>query len=349
MRRTSASFFGVALLTAALSASCQEAVSGSGAGGQQAKPAQATTPPGSRPLPAARIRSATITILSSNVTNFGSGEWGFAALVEADGRRILFDTGAQADTVLRNVRSARIDLSEVTDLVFSHGHEDHTGGLMALRSELGKAKPQALSRAHLAPGFFYPRIVQGREVNWNGKLKAEYEAGGGTFIEHAKAEQIAPGVWLTGPIARVHPEENWWSGGGGRVKRPDSTLAENNMPEDQALVLDTERGLVVLSGCGHAGIINTLEYARQQVRQAPLHAVIGGFHLIGTEDARIDWTARKLKELGVENFFGAHCTGIEAVYRIRQITGLDRKACAVAAVGGVFRLDKGIDPGPIAR
>lgn len=339
--------FGLSVAAAVLAATlvvCPGARAQAGRQALQPPPGQAAR---ANPLPErARVRSATITILSANVTNGGIGEWGFAALVEADGRLVLFDTGAQPDTVLRNLRFAKIDLSNVTDLVLSHRHGDHTGGFKTLRAELAKTNPRALSRTHVAQGFFYPRVIQGREWDPLARMRADYEAGGGTFFEHAKAEEIFPGVWVTGPVARIHPEKNY---GGGQVRRPDSTLAEDNVPEDQALVLDTDRGLVVLSGCGHAGIINTLAHARAQVRKAPIHAVIGGFHLIGMDDEHMEWTGRQLKELGVEQFLGAHCTGLEAVYRIRQATGLDRKLCAVGAVGSVFRLGKGIDPGPIAR
>ena len=90
---------------------------------------------------------------------------------------------------------------------------------------------------------------------------------------------------------------------------------------------------MVISGCGHAGIINTLEYARKKVQAAPIHAALGGFHLFALNDEKLDWTASKLKEFGLKNFLGTHCTGIEAVYRIRQQTGLDRQSCVVGAVG----------------
>jgi 7,8-dihydropterin-6-yl-methyl-4-(beta-D-ribofuranosyl)aminobenzene 5'-phosphate synthase len=82
---------------------------------------------------------------------------------------------------------------------------------------------------------------------------------------------------------------------------------------------------------------------------APVHAVIGGFHLFQLDDERLKWTAGKLKEFGVENFLGAHCTGIEATYRIRELCGLSRKTAAVTAVGGGFTLGEGIHPGSIAK
>src|SRR5262249_14431293 len=159
--------------------------------------------------------------------------------------------------------------------------------------------------------------------------KAEYEASGGRFIVHDKAEEIFPGAWLTGPVPRVYPERNW--SGNVRLKAADGAVSEDNLPEDQSLILDTERGLVLISGCGQAGIINGVESARRHVRAAPLYAAIGGFHLFEKDDKHLEWTAGKLKEFGVQNFLGAHCTGIEAVYRLRTMTGLNRRTCAVGA------------------
>ena len=105
-----------------------------------------------------RIRSARITILSTMLADTkGLGEWGFAALVEADGHRLLFDTGARPDTVLANARELGIDLSGVTDVILSHHHGDHTGGLLALRRALMKDRPGALSRCYVGRGKKMPR------------------------------------------------------------------------------------------------------------------------------------------------------------------------------------------------
>ena len=85
----------------------------------------------------------------------GVGEWGYSALIEVDGRRLLLDTGARPETVLNNARELGIDLSTVTDLVLTHNHDDHTGGLRTLRRELSARNPAALSRIHVARGIFW--------------------------------------------------------------------------------------------------------------------------------------------------------------------------------------------------
>ncbi|MGH9838585.1 MAG: MBL fold metallo-hydrolase [Blastocatellia bacterium] len=293
-----------------------------------------------------RVRSLRICVLSTMLADRGIGEWGFAALVEADGRRILFDTGARPDTVLKNARELGVDLSTVQEVFLSHNHGDHTSGLLTLRKEFAKTNPAALARTHVGKGIFWSRPIKAGEGNPMIALKPAYEAAGGVFVEHAEPKELLAGIWLTGPVARVHPERNW--SGAGRVKSLEG-LVEDTLPEDMSLVFDTDKGLVVLSGCGHAGIINTLEYARQKIRNAPVYAAVGGFHLFALSDEKLAWTATKLREFGLRQFLGGHCTGIEAVYRLRQGTGLDRSTCVVSAVGSSFSLEKGIDPLQIAR
>jgi 7,8-dihydropterin-6-yl-methyl-4-(beta-D-ribofuranosyl)aminobenzene 5'-phosphate synthase len=93
-----------------------------------------------------RVCTGRVVILSTNIAQEGIGEWGFAALIEADGHRILFDTGARPDTVIKNAREMKINLTDIRDLVLSHSHADHTGGIMTLRRELAKENGAALWR-----------------------------------------------------------------------------------------------------------------------------------------------------------------------------------------------------------
>lgn len=299
--------------------------------------------------PPAPVKALKITILSTMLADGQElGEWGFAALVEVDGRRILFDTGAHTDVVLKNVRSLGLDLSNVPDVILSHHHGDHTGGFVTLREAVAVKTPGALARTHVGAGIFSPRFSIRPDVEDNPmvRLKAEYEKTGGVFVEHAKPVQLYPGVWLTGPVPRKYPERNW--SGSGQMKTASGNV-EDNLPEDMALVLDTADGLVVLTGCGHAGIVNIVDYARTFIRPARVHALIGGIHLFNADDKTLAWTTGKLKEIGVDNFIGAHCTGIETVYRFRPDLGLDRAHAVVGAVGAKFELGQGIDPGHIAR
>ena len=307
-------------------------------------------------LPASALGSVhalKITVLSTMLTDaVGMGEWGFSALVEVDGHRLLFDTGGRPETVLHNARELGLDLSNVEDVILSHNHWDHVTGLVTLRRELSKTNPGALSRAHVARGIFLERLIP-PDVRGLGKItmaevKNGYEALGGKFIEYAEPKQLFTGVWLTGPVPRPFPEKNYPALI--HYRDPDGNLVADNIPEDQSLVLDTDKGLVVLTGCGHAGLINILTYARQTERPgAQVYAALGGFHLFAAKADTLSWTADKLKEFRVAQIMGAHCTGIEPVYYFRERLGLERKACVVGAVGSSFDLAQGINAGNIAQ
>src|SRR5688572_24839154 len=132
-----------------------------------------------------RVKSLKITILSTMMADKGIGEWGFAALVEVDGKRILFDTGRRPRTVLENAAELGVDLTNVTDVILSHNHADHTGGLMTLRGEVAKKNKAALARAHVGAGIFESRPGDdGKEGNSMIDTRRAYEASGGAFVVH---------------------------------------------------------------------------------------------------------------------------------------------------------------------
>jgi 7,8-dihydropterin-6-yl-methyl-4-(beta-D-ribofuranosyl)aminobenzene 5'-phosphate synthase len=301
-----------------------------------------------------RVDQLRIRILSTMLSDYvGVGEWGFSAVVETPQKRILFDTGMRPETVLHNAQELKVALSDIDDVVLSHNHGDHTGGLVTLRRELLKARPGALARAWVGQGIFdsMPSVkgapgpagpYSGLEgLEWNRLLVArpEYESLGGAFVIVDKPREIAPGVWLTGPVPRKYAERNFPAG----VRRKTAAgLVDDIVAEDMSLVVDTPRGLVILTGCGHAGIINTIAYAREKIRDTPVYAVVGGMHLFDLSDEKLDWTAEQLKTFGVQQILGAHCTGVESAIRLRQRLGLSRAAAPVGAVGTVFDLQKGI-------
>jgi len=279
------------------------------------------------------VKALKITVLVTNVggdPRAGYGEWGYSALV-----------GASPDLVLQNARALHIDLSDVEDVVLSHNHWDHVGGLMMLRRELSKTNPKAISRVHVGAGIFRPRLTAtGEDHNGLKDIQAQYTATGGSFVVHDHPTELWPGVWFTGPVPRPNDEKNW--NPGLSLDTPAGRV-EDNVPEDSALVFDTAEGTVILTGCGHAGIVNIAEYARHIVGPAPLLAVVGGLHLFAASDATLEWTGTKLKEFHLQNLLAGHCTGIEATLRLRRIVGLDRTTAVVSAVGSSFTLGKGID------
>jgi 7,8-dihydropterin-6-yl-methyl-4-(beta-D-ribofuranosyl)aminobenzene 5'-phosphate synthase len=302
--------------------------------------------------PAAQIHSLKITVLSTMLVGevAGFGEWGFSALVEADGHRILLDTGAHPDTVAMNARELKVDLSGVGEVILTHNHSDHVTGLLALRREWMKKDPGAMSIVHVSRGIFYSRPgPDGGENNPMVAIRKEYEATGGKFIEHETWSELFPGAWLTGPVPRKFSERNWgFPTPVGKVQKPEG-LVEDNIPEDQSLVLNAPQGLVVITGCGHAGIVNILTDANAEFHNRPVYGVVGGLHLFSATDQQLDWTGDKMKEFAVAYLLGAHCTGIEAVYRLRQRAGLSRKTAVVATVGSTFTLTDGISTGYLAR
>jgi len=282
-----------------------------------------------------------VTTLSTMLADEGIGEWGYAALVEVDGHKVLFDTGAHADVVQRNAQTLGIDLSQVEDVVITHFHNDHTGGLLTLRKALMAAHPRALSRLHVGAGIMAPRFdAKGTPDNDFIALAHDYAATGGTVIEHAGPVELAPGLWLTGPVPRPHDERNFDES---EMVRTATGLAVDPVAEDSSLVIATADGVVIVAGCGHAGIMNIADDARAMTGDARLLAVIGGLHLFAKPDEVLMATALRLK--GLRYLLAGHCTGIEATVRLRDLLLLDRHTAVVEAVGSSFAWGEGVASG----
>jgi 7,8-dihydropterin-6-yl-methyl-4-(beta-D-ribofuranosyl)aminobenzene 5'-phosphate synthase len=295
-----------------------------------------------------------ITILSTMLADAAAGdaystigEWGFAALVDVGGRKYLYDTGYHTDVVATNAAKLGIDLSDVDTVILSHNHGDHIGGLLPLREALRADAPDALSHLHVGDGFAASRGTdpEALEPTRATDTVARFLQSGGQVTVHRVPASLAPGVWLTGPVPRRHDERNW-SGSG--LVRIENEVVEDTIPEDMAMVIETSRGLVILSGCGHAGIINIVDHALDFTDGQSVLATVGGFHLLAAGRQDILWTAANLERAGVEHFVGAHCTGIEATYAIKSVMDFPRSDAVVGAVGQRFTLD-GIAAGIIAR
>ncbi len=298
---------------------------------------------------------ASITILTTNAADVigpgppMQGEWSFAAWVEVDGRSFLFDTGWSPSNVLSNAEVLGIDLSVAEDLILSHHHEDHTGGLETLRNALSKRNPKALSRIHVAAGIFAPRPgPDGGERNPMIAMRERLEATGATFLTYDGPREIAPDVWVTGPVPRIHEEKNYPIGPEWVVLQ-DGVVVPDVVPESQSLVVLASDGPILVSGCGHAGLVNTLEYAQARISDHPPQAAIGGFHLYEASDNVLRWTSEKLSELSLGSFLGSHCTGFESVYRIRELAAMDRDRARIGAIGTRYETGRGVVPGNINR
>ena len=284
-----------------------------------------------------KIKDFKITILSTMLSDFHTGEWGFSAMIEADGKRILFDAGAKENTVVQNAKELNINLDSLDNIYLSHNHKDHTGGLITLKKEY----PNSFKNAHVGEGIFYsrPHFGNGNYILSN---KNTLENLGIKFITHKNPTQLVPGVWTTGQVPRKYEEKNWSDIG--KMIDSKGNIAEDVVPEDQSLFFDTENGIVLISGCGHAGLANTLDYVQKIIPGRPIYKIIGGFHLLKLSNDKLEWTAGKMREAGVKYFVGAHCTGLNSTYSIRNFLGLTSESALVGSVGTVITA-KGIFPG----
>ena len=285
-----------------------------------------------------KIKDFKITILSTMLSDFHTGEWGFSAMIEVDGERILFDAGSRENTVVQNAKELSINLDNIDNIFLSHNHKDHTGGLITLKKEY----PNSFKKAQVGEGIFYSRPNAEGDDNYILSNKNTLENLGIKFISHKNPTQLIPGLWTTGQVPRKYDEKNW----SGVSKMIDSkgNIVEDIIPEDQSLFFDTENGIVLISGCGHAGLANTLDYVQKIIPGRPIYKIIGGFHLLKLNNDKLEWTAKKMREAGVNYFVGAHCTGLNSTYSIRNFLGLTSESALVGSVGTVITA-KGIFPG----
>ena len=247
-------------------------------------------------------------------------EPGFSALVRVDkaGREhtLLFDTGVSPNGVVENMRRLDIAPGDIEAIVLSHGHWDHVTGMEGLARELGRSK---------LPVMIHPEFWARRRVRFPGLDPAELPATsrtaledlGFTIVEERQPSFLLDGaVLITGEVDRTTPFEIGFRGHEALSNaewRPDPLILD-----DQALVLSLrDRGLIVLSGCGHAGIVNTVRYVRTLTGIDAIAAVVGGFHLSGPMfEPIIEPTVDALAELTPGLLVPAHCTGWRAVHRL---------------------------------
>ena len=279
-----------------------------------------------------------ITILSTMLSDTHIGEWGFSALVEVDGEKILFDTGSRPNTVFQNAIELNIDLSNIKNVYLSHNHKDHTGGLLFLKTKY----PNSFVNAHVGEGIFYSRPNKNGGDHYLLKNKLDLIQEGVKFIFHKQPNQIIPKVWTTGQIPRKYDEKNWSQLG--KMIDQNGNMQEDIIPEDQSLFFDTKKGIVLISGCGHAGIINTLEYVSKIFPNRPIYKILGGFHLLKLDAEKLKWKADKMKSFGVNYFVGAHCTGINSTYILRKFMDSTKNRVLIGSVG-TYITPNGIIPG----
>lgn len=254
-------------------------------------------------------------------------EHGLSMWLEADGKHLLFDTGA-SDGFAANAAALGVNLSLTDAVVLSHGHYDHTSGLPGL---LGVVHPPV----YVSPGATLDRYARQAEEPHKpiGMPRATAQALAERTITFTdKPTPITEHVWATGPIPRNTPFEDT----GGPFFLDASCEQADHLLDDQALWLETREGISVLLGCAHSGVVNTLDYVAKLTGCSEFHAVIGGTHLVNATEERLEETARALERYRVRILAPCHCTG-EAP--LRFLEARLPQAFTATGAGGIFIFD----------
>jgi len=243
------------------------------------------------------------------------GEHGLAFLIEAEGRRVLFDTGQSGTVLLHNLRLLGIDPPTIDALAISHGHYDHTGGLPTLLEHL---RPGTALYAN--PDLFRERFSrrEGNVQSIGPSLTKEALAARLALELDGEPQEIVPGLWTTGEISeRPEPEgkSNY------HLMREGEALVADAYLDDMALVFTVGDHLVLLCGCCHAGLLNTLAHV-QQAFERPTSIIAGGLHLTSATAQDLQHVGQVLMSMpALQRVYPNHCTGEAAFVAMTQILG----------------------------
>ena len=273
------------------------------------------------------IQDLRITTLAENlVMTKCLGQWGLSFLLElvdarGDRRKVIFDTGIHKESLLHNIKQLKVELSDVDCVVISHGHGDHTAATVEVVEAAGGVKVYA------HPHTFLPRFHEDetgkrrRHGVPKGEGLEEIEKAGGKVFLNTEPIEIMPGVWATGQIQRVTPFERAFPlPEGERLSIVvDEEEIDDQILDDQALWMDVEGvGPFVITGCAHAGPVNTILQVQRIGRFKKMHGLVGGTHLIGRSEVYLQQTIKGLKQLGLDLISPCHCTGFKAMTRLWQ-------------------------------
>lgn len=248
--------------------------------------------------------------------------FGIAAQRASDLYRVLFDTGMSSQVLMHNLKVLELEADQIDHLVLSHGHPDHYGGLVGMLES--RQAPLPISVHPDAFHARYLRLQSGQVAPYfnYGLTKDVIREAGGMLVENIEPLEIGPGLIATGPIPRETDFENASTDLtllNALSHVVDGKVVPDIVPDDQALIiLIGDDGFIVVAGCSHAGIINTINYAKKITGRDRVVGAFGGFHLgfPGTPKSKTENTIAVLKELDVEIVAPSHCTGMEAIMEI---------------------------------
>jgi 7,8-dihydropterin-6-yl-methyl-4-(beta-D-ribofuranosyl)aminobenzene 5'-phosphate synthase len=258
-----------------------------------------------------------ITILCENLVGrlVGSGEHGFSAFIETDQGNYLFDTGS-GHSIVANSLMLKKDLKSIRKIFLSHGHFDHTGGLPEVLKLKGDVE------VHVHPDVFIDRIhirpEEGKEKKRFVGLpfkKGYLEYLGARFLYNRGFIEVEKGMFLTGEVPRKTPFEK---ADPRLFSEIDGKMTQDIFLDDQSLILDTKRGLVVILGCAHSGMVNILNHIITKTGKEKFYAILGGTHLDFLTTEQLEETLKILKKMKIERIGASHCTGMRATFRLNQ-------------------------------
>ncbi|HNX52627.1 MAG TPA: MBL fold metallo-hydrolase [Pontiellaceae bacterium] len=272
-----------------------------------------------------------ITVLVENAAGKRDllAEHGLSFLIGSGRNKVLFDTG-QGLALRHNTATLNVDLKAINAVVLSHGHYDHTGGLTFALNRMN------CPRLYVHPEAFslkYARNPDGsaREVG----MTAGNKITAGELAEIVLTDErteIVDGLFLTGPVPRITDFEDT----GGAFFKDQECRNPDELPDDQAAFMETKNGTVVILGCAHSGVINTLRYIQTLTHNRPIHTVIGGMHLLHASPERMDQTVAELRRLNIQRLIPCHCTGFAAMVRLwKEFPG----KCETCPSGTVIQIE----------